>query len=58
MTNTNKSNALLGNKPKTLSGLYEVSTLDEGTILIKRKVAPAKPLVQDGKAKTGPVPNA
>jgi len=51
MTNTNNSKALPGNKPKTLPDLYEVSTLDDGTILIKRKVPAPKPLVQDGKAK-------
>jgi hypothetical protein len=57
MTNSNNSKVLAGSKPKTVPGLYEVTTLDDGTVVIKNK-APRDPLVGDGKAKKGAVPNA
>ena len=58
MTNTNNSKAVAGTKPKTLPGLFEVSTLDDGTVVIKNKAPPAVPRVEGGKAKDASVPNA
>jgi hypothetical protein len=58
MTNTNNSKAVAGSKPRTLPGLFEVSTLDDGTVVIKNKAPREVPLIDDGKAKNGPVSNA
>ena len=58
MTNTNNSKTLASSKPKTLPGLYEVTTLEDGTVVIKNKVPRENPLVEGGKAKRDPVSNA
>ena len=58
MTNTNNSKAVAGSQPTTLPGLFEVTTLGDGTVVIKNKAAPEVPLVEGEKAKNGPVPNA
>jgi len=58
MSNTNNSKAVAGTKPKTLPGLFEVSTLDDGTVVIKNKAPRENPLVEDGKAKKEAVSNA
>lgn len=58
MTNTNNTKALAGNKPKAVPGLYEVTTLDDGTVVIKNKAPRENPPVGDGKAKKDPVSNA
>jgi len=57
MTNTNNSKAVAGNKPKTLPGLFEVTTLDDGTVVIKNKV-PRDPPVDGGRAKDATVSKA
>ena len=53
MTNTNYSEALARIKPKTVPGVYEVSTLDDGTIIVKPRVNREKPLVDERKPKNG-----
>ena len=58
MTNTNKAKALAGSKPQALPGLYEVSTLGDGTVIIKQRVAPETPIGDAGKATKGAIPNA
>lgn len=51
MTNTNNAKTLAGSKPKTLPGLYEVTTLDDGTVVIKNKAPRENPPIEGGKAK-------
>jgi len=58
MSNSNNSKAVANSKPKTLAGLFEVSTLDDGTVVIKNKAPRELPLVDDGKAKNGTVSKA
>lgn len=58
MTNANNSESRASSKAKTGRTLYDVGTLDDGTIVIKRIVVPATSrLVADAKAKDAKAPN-
>ena len=54
MINAIDPEALMRIIPKNLPGFYEVTRLDDGDIIIKKRTPREKALVEDGKAKNGP----
>ena len=58
MTNSNNSEVLARKAPKTIPGLYELTTFDDGTIVIKKKVSRDGLRIDEGKVKNGPVSTA